>query len=310
MLLFYSKLKKEAAFRNIHNFWSSAFSLPSVHIMKLVPISAGHLHCDGGALFGVIPKVLWSKVYPANESNFTQLTLRCLLVDTGKQKILIETGVGNHYPEKYLQNNGVSSVFDLEKSLVEKGYSIHDITDVFFTHLHWDHCTGAIKNVDGELELTFPNANMWSSKKQWEHSKISNPREKAAFNTEVLNFIHDSGKLKLVENEGELFPNFEVKFFDGHTPGQMIPFIHTEKQTFVYTSDLIPTVGNIPLLWIASYDLNPVKVMEEKEIFLKEVTGKNYVLFFEHDYYTECATIQQTEKGFVLKAKFKLEELI
>lgn len=278
--------------------------------MKLIPISAGDFHCDGGALFGVIPKVLWSKVYPVNESNFTQLTLRCLLVDQGERKILIETGVGNHYPEKYLQNNGVTSVNNLEKSLLEKGYSVEDITDVFFTHLHWDHCTGAVKNVNDKLELVFPNATMWSSLAQWEHSKVSNPREKAAFHTSILDFIKDSGKLKLVEKEGELFPNFNVKFFDGHTPGQMIPFIHTEKATFVYTSDLIPTTGNIPLLWIAAYDLDPVKVMEEKEIFLKEVADKNYVLFFEHDYYTECATIQQTEKGFILKAKFKLDELI
>lgn len=278
--------------------------------MKLIPISAGHFHCDGGALFGVIPKVLWNKVYPANESNFTQLTLRCLLVDTGEQKILIETGVGNHYPEKYLQNNGVTSVIDLEKSLAENGYSTNDITDVFFTHLHWDHCTGAIKNINGNLELVFKDANMWSSKTQWEHAQVSNPRERAAFHTDILNFMKDSGKLNLVEKEGELFPNFEVRFFDGHTPGQMIPFIHTEKETFVYTSDLIPTTANIPLLWIASYDLDPVKVMAEKKIFLDEVADKNYTLFFEHDYYSECATIKHSEKGVVLKEKFKLADLV
>ncbi|WP_346862641.1 MBL fold metallo-hydrolase [uncultured Draconibacterium sp.] len=278
--------------------------------MKLIPISAGDFHADGGALFGVIPKVLWSKMYPSNENNFTQLTLRCLLVDTGGHKIVIETGVGNHYPEKYLQNNGVTSVTELEKSLAENGYSTEDISDVFFTHLHWDHCTGAVKNVHGKPELVFPNATMWSSKKQWEHSKISNPREKAAFHTDILNFIHDSGKLKLVENEGELFPDFEVRMFDGHTPGQMIPFIHTKKETFVYTSDLIPTTANIPLLWIAAYDLDPVMVMKEKAIFLEEVAAKNQVLFFEHDYYTECATVAKTEKGFVLKEKFKLADLI
>lgn len=278
--------------------------------MKLIPISAGDFHCDGGALFGVIPKVLWSKIYPVNESNFTQLTLRCLLVDQGDRKILIETGVGNHYPDKYLQNNGVTSVNNLEKSLLEKGYSTKDITDVFFTHLHWDHCTGAVKNVNGKLELVFPNADMWSSLKQWDHSKVSNLREKAAFHTSVLDFIKDSGKLKLVEKEGELFPNLEVKFYDGHTPGQMIPFIKAGDKTYVYTSDLIPTAANIPLLWIAAYDLDPVKVMEEKEIFLNEVAEKNYVLFFEHDFYTECATVQNSEKGFVLKEKFKLDELI
>lgn len=278
--------------------------------MNLIPISAGDFHCDGGALFGVIPKVLWSKVYPANESNFTKLTLRCLLVDTGERKILIETGVGNHYPEKYLQNNGVTSVVDLEKSLAENGYSTEDITDVFFTHLHWDHCTGAVKNKEGKLELLFPKANMWSSKKQWEHAQVSNPREQAAFHTDILNFINESGKLKLVENEGELFPNFEVRFFDGHTPGQMIPLIRNGEETVVYTSDLFCTSANVPLLWIPAYDLDPVKVMEEKAVFLNEIADNDYVLFFEHDYYTECARVQHSKKGVILKEKFKLSELV
>lgn len=277
--------------------------------MKLTPISAGDFHCDGGALFGVIPKVLWQKVYPPNSQNFTPLTLRCLLVEQGEQKILIETGIGNHYSEKHLQNNGVSSVTTLEKSLNENGCSVKDITDVFFTHLHWDHCTGAVKNNDGNLKLTFPNAQMWCSKKQWEHSRVSNLREKAAFHSEVLSFMFHSGKLNFIENEGELFPNFEVRFFDGHTPGQMLPFLHTNKNTIVYTSDLIPTAANIPLLWIAAYDLFPVKVMEEKEKFLKETAEKDYILFFEHDYYTECASLQNAEKGVVLKEKFKLSEL-
>jgi glyoxylase-like metal-dependent hydrolase (beta-lactamase superfamily II) len=278
--------------------------------MKLIPISAGHFHCDGGALFSVIPKILWSKVYPVNDKNITQLTLRCLLVEQGKQIILIETGVGNHYPDKYLQNNGVEPGNHLEESLLQNGYSPEDITDVFFTHLHWDHCTGAVKNVDGEMQLTFPNAKMWSSKKQWEHSKVSNAREKAAYHRDVLDFIFDSGKLYFVEKEGELFPNFEVRLFDGHTPGQMIPYIHTKNKTFIYMSDLIPTTANIPLLWLAAYDLFPVTALEEKEKFLNEVAEKGYILFFEHDYYTECATVQNSEKGVVLKEKFSLKELV
>ena len=278
--------------------------------MKLTSISAGHFHCDGGALFGVIPKVLWSKVYPADENNFTKLSLRCLLVETGKQKILIETGIGNHYSEKYLQNNGVTSVTDLEKSLAEKGISATEITDVFFTHLHWDHCTGAAKQAGNELQLTFPNANLWCSRTQWEHAKISNPREKAAYHREVLDFFRDSGKLKRVEKEGELFPGFEVRFFDGHTPGQMIPFLHTGDKTFVYTSDLVPTTANIPLLWIAAYDLDPVKTMEEKQRFLNEAVEKDYILFFEHDYYTECASLLESEKGIILKGKFQLSDIL
>jgi len=276
--------------------------------MKLIPISAGNFHCDGGALFSVIPKKLWSKVYPADENNFTKLALRCLLIDAGEKKILIETGIGNHFPEKHFQNNGVENWEIMEESLNQSGYSVEEITDVFFTHLHWDHCTGAIKNNNGKLEPIFSNANYWCSKTQWEHSKISNAREKAAYHTEVLNFLFNTGKLNLVENEGELFSNIEVRFFDGHTPGQMIPFIHIENKTVVYMADLIPTAANIPLLWLAAYDLYPVKALEEKEKFLVEAVKKEYILFFEHDFYNECATVSKTEKGFVVNENFSWVE--
>ncbi len=272
--------------------------------MKLIPISAGNFHCDGGALFSVIPKKLWSKMYPADENNFTKLALRCLLVDLGEKKILIETGIGNHYPEKHLQNNGVVNENILEESLKKKGYLVDDITDVLFTHLHWDHCTGAVKSINGIMNHVFPNAIYWCSKSQWEHSKISNAREKAAYHSEVLNFLYDSGNLNLVEKEGEIFSNIEVRFFDGHTPGQMIPFIHYGKDTVVYMADLIPTAANIPLLWLAAYDLYPVKAMQEKEKFLEEAAKNGYILFLEHDFYTECATVIKTEKGFAEKEKF------
>ncbi len=277
--------------------------------MKLIPISAGSFHCDGGALFGVIPKKLWSNVYPANDDNFTRLSLRCLLVDSDERKILIETGIGNHFSEKHFKNNGYIPGNYLEDSLINHGYTVNDITDVFFTHLHWDHCTGAVRNNSGKLKLTFPNASYWCSRTQWEHSKISNNREKAAYHTEVLNFMYDSGKLLLVEKEGILFPEIAIKFYDGHTPGQMIPFIQFNGRTIVYTSDLIPTTGNIPLLWLAAYDLYPVKAMEEKEKFLNEVSDKDVVLFFEHDYYTECSTVTRTVKGFSVKNTFKLNNL-
>ena len=272
--------------------------------MKIIPVFAGNFHCDGGALFGVIPKKLWSKTYPADENNFTKLALRCLLIDNGKQKILIEAGIGDHYPEKYLKNNGVAQKNQLLESLMQKGYSANDITDLVFTHLHWDHCSGAVENIDGKLRFVFPNANYHCSLKQWEHSKISNIREKAAYHAGVLNFIHDSGKLNLAEKEGELFPDFEVRFFNGHTTGQMIPFIKYKNKTVVYMADLIPTSANIPLLWISAYDLFPVIVMEEKEKFLKEAFQNEYILFFEHDFYTECATVDLSEKGFVEKEKF------
>lgn len=272
--------------------------------MQLYPIHAGNFSCDGGALFGVIPKPLWSKAYPADENNVTKLTMRCLLVDTGERKILIEAGVGNHYPEKVRQNNGHEETDAIEKSLAEKGYRSEDITDVLFTHLHWDHCNGAVINQNGALKLQFPNATHWCSKKQWEHSKISNIRERAAYYPEILEFLKTEGNMQLVDRECELFPDISVRMFDGHTPGQMIPFINYGDKTYVYMADLIPTAANIPIVWLAAYDLYPVTAMEEKEKYLKEVAEKEYILFFEHDFYTECATVEWSEKGPKVKEKF------
>ncbi len=206
-------------------------------------------------------------------------------------------------------NNGYVPGDYLEESLKQNGISTTEITDVLLTHLHWDHCSGSVKNTDGEYQLTFPNAKHWCSKKQWKHSQISNAREKAAYHREVLDFLSHSEKLNLLEKEGELFPGIETRFYDGHTPGQIIPFIHFDGRTVVYTSDLIPTAANIPLLWLASYDLYPVKTLEEKEQFLEEAAAKNYVLFFEHDYFTECATVLKNEKGgFQIKEKFNWSE--
>lgn len=271
--------------------------------MKLHAIHAGHFSCDGGALFGAIPKPLWSRVYPSDKDNVTKLTMRCLLIDQGDRKILIEAGVGNHYPEKVRKNNGHEETDAIEKSLTEKGYKTTDITDVLFTHLHWDHCNGAVLNEKGRLKLQFPNATHWCSKKQWEHAQISNIRERAAYYPEILNFLKTEGNMQLVENECELFPGVFVRMYDGHTPGQMIPFIVSGEKTYVYLSDLIPTTANIPIVWIAAYDLFPVTTMEEKERFLKEAAEKNFILFFEHDFYTECATVEWGEKGPQLKEK-------
>ncbi len=275
--------------------------------MQLHTIHAGHFSCDGGALFSVIPKPMWSKAYPADENNVTKLTLRCLLVDLGKQKILIEAGVGNHYPEKVRQNNRHEETDVITDSLAKKGYLPEAITDVLFTHLHWDHCNGAVLNENGKFKLQFPNAIHWCSKTQWEHSKISNIRERAAYYPEILNFLKTEGNMQLVENECELFPGITVRMYDGHTPGQMIPFIDTGEKTYVYMSDLIPTAANIPIVWLAAYDLYPVTALEEKESFLKEATEKNYILFFEHDFYTECATVEWTELGPKVKEKFNFQ---
>ena len=272
--------------------------------MQIHPIFAGNFSCDGGSLFSVIPKTMWNKVYPADENNIVKMVMRCLLVDLGERKILIEAGVGNHYPEKVRRNNGHEDTDVIEKSLAEKGYSTEDITDVVFTHLHWDHCNGAVLNEDGQFKLQFPNATHWCSRKQWEHSKISNIRERAAYYPEILDFLKTDGNMQLVEGDCELFPGILARMFDGHTPGQMIPFIQYEEKTYVYMSDLIPTAANIPIVWLAAYDLYPVTSFEEKERFLREAAEKEYILFFEHDIYTECATVEWAEKGPKVKEKF------
>ena len=272
--------------------------------MQLHPIHAGYFSCDGGSLFSVIPKALWNKVYPANENNIVQLTLRCLLVDLGDQKILIEAGVGNHYSEKVRLNNGHQETDVIEKSLAATGYRVEDITDVLFTHLHWDHCNGAVLNENGKLKLQFPNATHWCSKRQWEHSKVSNIRERTAYYPEILHFLKTEGNMQLVEEDCQLFPAISVRMFDGHTPGQMIPFINSGDKIYVYMSDLIPTAANIPIVWLAAYDLYPVTAMEEKEAFLKEAADKNYILFFEHDYFNSCATVEWEERDPRVKEKF------
>ncbi|HET6558678.1 MAG TPA: MBL fold metallo-hydrolase [Prolixibacteraceae bacterium] len=274
--------------------------------MRLHPIHAGYFSCDGGSLFSVIPKPLWSKVYPADENNVVRLSLRCLLVDMGERKILIEAGVGDHYSEKIRRNNGHEETDAITHSLAGCGYSVEDITDVLFTHLHWDHCNGAVLNDNGQLRLLFPKAIHWCSRRQWEHSHISNIRERAAYYPEILNFLKEEGRMQLVDEACELFPGISVRMYDGHTPGQMIPFVDTGDKTYIYMSDLIPTAANIPIVWLASYDLYPVTAMEEKEAFLREVAEKNYILFFEHDLYTQCATVRWGERGPIVVERFDL----
>jgi glyoxylase-like metal-dependent hydrolase (beta-lactamase superfamily II) len=277
--------------------------------MKLIPLWAGNFKVDGGALFGVIPKTLWSKQIPCDSDNFVEMTNRCLLVDQGERKILIETGTGDHYPERFRNIQGLTGGQPLLDSLAEAGYSPGDITDVLFTHLHWDHVNGALQKREGVLSLTFPNALHWCSRRQWDHSFVSNVREKVTFFTDYFRYMEETGQLRLVESPGELFPGISIRLFDGHTPGQLIPFIRYNGKTLVYTADLIPTSAHIPLLWISAYDLYPVTTMEEKEAFLSEAAEHEYVLFFEHDLYTECATLSTNGKRVIPGEKLSLGSL-
>ena len=279
--------------------------------MKLIAIETGFFKCDGGALFSVVPKVMWSKQVEADENNLVTCAMRCLLVIDGDRKILIDAGAGDKYNEKFKRNNGLHGEDTLEGSLLKAGVQPEEITDVVFTHLHWDHCNGAVKYAANgtDLELLFPNATHWASTGQWKNSHDTNPREGNAYMMADLDTLEKSGKLKLVEEEGFLFPNVEVRIFNGHTPGMMIPIIHAGDRSLVYSADLSPIAANIPPTWLASYDLYPVTAMEEKTAFLKEVHIKNWILFFEHDKDIECVELEWTEKGPKAGKTFSLGEL-
>ena len=269
--------------------------------MKLHIIETGNLKLDGGAMFGVVPKSLWQKRYPADENNFA---MRCLLVETDERKILIDTGMGNKQEERFFSHYYLNGDDSLEKSLTAKGFDFEDITDVLLTHLHFDHCGGAVKYNDTKTELipTFPNAQYWVSKAQWEWATQPNPREKASFLKENIYPLRDSGKLNLFAENGErhineLFPLVDIRIFDGHTAGQALPMIRYNHKTIVYMADVLPTVAAAPIAWVMSYDTQPLVTMSERQQFWREAADNEYVLFLEHDIYNECCQIGEVEKG-------------
>ncbi len=278
--------------------------------MKLHVINTGNLKLDGGAMFGVVPKSLWNKVYPADENNLCNWSMRCLLVVDGDRKILIDNGIGDKQDENFLKHYYLNGDDSLEKSLESLGYTTDDITDMFLTHLHFDHCGGSIsKTSDGRFITTFKNATYWISKAQWEWAIHPNRREKASFLKENIFPIEESGQLKIVENEGEIIPGIKVKFYNGHTDGQMIPFIDYEGKTVVFMADLLPSSAHIPLPYIMAYDTKPLITLQEKERFFSEAIENEYILFLEHDLYHECCTIQETEKGPRVKEFLNLQDI-
>jgi len=267
--------------------------------MEIYSIETGNFKCDGGAMFGVVPKVLWSKHYPSDKDNLCNCAMRSMLVVDGERKILIDNGTGKKQGEEYFKRHHLNGEETLESSLRSKGFSPMDITDVVFTHLHFDHCGGAVHySEDGSnLELTFPNATHWVSKSQWENYLNPNIRESDAYFRENVMPIYEAGKLKFVEKEGMLFPGFNVKLFNGHTPGLMIPVVEYGNRTVAFVGDFIPTAVNVPVKWLASYDLYPVEALKEKEQFLDEAIKGNYILFFQHDLYTQCCSLKSTSRG-------------
>ena len=270
--------------------------------MKLHPIECGNFKLDGGAMFGVVPKMLWQKTNPADKNNLVEVSSRSLLVETGNRLVLIDAGMGNKQSKKFFSYYNRWGDFSLEKSLKEKGFHRDEITDVFLTHLHFDHCGGAIiKNQKGNLIPTFKNATYWSHKKHWEWANNPNSREKASFLSENIRPIKESGQLTLLEGDEFIMENsplgFDVIVVNGHTEKQMLPLISYKNRKIVFAADLIPTVGHLPLAYVMGYDTRPLISLEEKNRFLKLAYEKKFLLFMEHDPFHELINLRQTEKG-------------
>jgi glyoxylase-like metal-dependent hydrolase (beta-lactamase superfamily II) len=279
--------------------------------MKIYKIETGNFKLDGGAMFGVVPKSLWNKVYPADENNLCNLSMRCLLIETEGRKILIDAGIGNKQDEKFFGHYFLNGEATLESSLIEQGIKKEDITDLILTHFHFDHCGGAIyKDVNNNLLLTFPNAAHWLSKSQFEWAMKPNQREKASYLRENIEPVIKSGKLHLIEEESMLTSNVQLRLFNGHTDGLIIPFIHYNDKTLVYMADLLPTAAHIPASWLCGYDTRPLISIEERNSFLLEAVNNNYTLFFEHDIDCECCSLKQTEKGIKMDRSFSLSEFL
>ena len=285
-------------------------------LMNLYPINAGNFKLDGGAMFGVVPKSLWNKTNPADSNNMIDLTARCLLIEDGNRLILIDTGMGDKQSDKFFSYYYLWGHDTIEKSLNKYGFHKDDITDVFMTHLHFDHCGGSIEwNKDRtKLQPAFKNANFWSNKDHWGWATQPNKREKASFLKENILPMQESGKLKFTSiPEGNWLKNsdlgFDIFFANGHTDKQMIPLIHYQGNTIAFMADLLPTAGHVPLAFVMGYDTRPLITLDEKEGFLKTAADNNYYLFLEHDAHNEIITVQHTEKGVRLKDVYTTEEI-
>lgn len=284
--------------------------------MTLYPIETGNFKLDGGAMFGVVPKSLWNKTNPSDANNMIDLAARCLLIENGNRLILIDTGMGNKQSDKFFSYYYLWGNNSLENSLKQHGFCKEDITDVFMTHLHFDHCGGSVqwnKNKTG-YEPAFKNATYWTNQHHWQWATQPNAREKASFLKENILPLQESGQLKFIKTPTLPFVkntelNFDILLVDGHTEKQMIPHITHKGKTLVFMADLLPTVGHIPLPYVMGYDTRPLLTLKEKDIFLKEAAIKDYYLFLEHDAYHQICTLQETEKGIRLKNTYTFKEI-
>jgi glyoxylase-like metal-dependent hydrolase (beta-lactamase superfamily II) len=289
--------------------------------MQLYTINTGFFKLDGGAMFGVVPKSLWNKVNPADENNLCSWALRCLLIEDGGKLILVDNGIGNKQDAKFFSHYDLHGDDTLDKSLAKHGFHREDITDVFLTHLHFDHCGGSIVREGDKLVPAFKNALYWSHSRHWKWATGPNDREKASFLKENILPIQESGRLRFVDEEAAagqgtgvvlddvVLPGMSVRLAEGHTAAMMLPQLSYKGRTLVFMADLLPSMGHFPQPYIMAYDMFPLTSMQEKKAFLEEAAAGEYVLFFEHDPIGECCTAQRGEKGIRPGKVFRLDEL-
>ncbi len=279
---------------------------------KLFTINTGLFKLDGGAMFGVVPKAIWNKTNPADDNNLCTLAMRCLLVQDNGRLILIDTGIGTKLSERVLPYYHLHGNDTLTNSLVQAGFTPDDITDVFLTHLHLDHVGGAVVKQGEQLVPAFKNATYWTNQQHWDWATIDpNPRENASFLKENLIPLQQSGLLKFIEvtNGIQFSTHMQVQFVNGHTRGLMLPLLQYNGRKILYVADLFPTIGHLPIAYVAAYDSFPLQAMQEKKEYLQQALNEEYILFFEHDAANECCTLQQTDKGIRVKDVFKLTDI-
>jgi len=285
--------------------------------MKLYPIESGNFKLDGGAMFGVVPKTIWNKTNPADENNLIDLATRCLLIEDGNRLILIDNGMGNKQSEKFFGYYSLWGTHSIDKSLAKYGFHRDDITDVFLSHLHFDHCGGSVQwNKDKTgYEVAFKNAKYWTNENHWEWATKPNLREKASFLSENILPLQESGQLNFIKLPEDDFVqkselDFGVFFVNGHTEKMMIPHIQYQDKTIVFCADLLATAGHIPIPYVMGYDTRPLLTMPEKTKFLNAAAENNYYLFLEHDAHNEIITVEKTERGVRLKDVFTCDEIL
>lgn len=284
--------------------------------MNLYTINAGNFKLDGGAMFGVVPKSMWNKLNPADENNMCSWSMRCLLIEENNKLILVDNGMGNKQDAKFFGHYYLHGDDTLERSLAKHGFSKNDVTDVFLTHLHFDHCGGSIERSGDQLVPAFKNAMYWSNERHWKWATTPNDREKASFLKENILPIQQSGQLRFIDvaeqgttSATQILEGLEVYFAFGHTDAMMLPMIKYKEKTIAYMADLLPAVAHLPLPYVMAYDMFPLTTLHEKRSFLNEAAAKDYILFFEHDPVNECCTLQQTDKGIRSRDIFRLEDI-